>query len=299
MKRIVRLTEGDLHRIVKRSVNRVLRESEIDGDKNFDDAGFVDSISKFCEKPVDMNNYDPSDEDIYGALGEFNPDDLDTDFSDLMSYNQQNESRKRFGRRINEVSSFPNDWKSRRKKPSEEPEKKPWKKRGEGIDDWRDGEPDDKSWKDKSKWKTMYGENRIIDRAIRRSISKALREASVYPGYDSTTTADIAGNGDGNVGGSNIITCYGTPNAIKGGGVGSILGSGVIYLGCNLNYSKMYGNVVPVKVDVSNFYRAKNSSEAIKLAGSPGFKDEYSGILYHSNMDGDVCAVFDRSCIIG
>lgn len=105
MKRIVRLTEGDLHRIVKKSVNRILRESEIDGDKNFDDAGFVDSISKFCEKPVDMNNYDPSDEDIYGALGEFNPDDLDTDFSDLMSYNQNddfNESRRRLGKIVRE-----------------------------------------------------------------------------------------------------------------------------------------------------------------------------------------------------
>ena len=227
MKRIIRLTEGDLRRIVKRSVNRVLRESEIDGDKNFDDAGFVDSISKFCENPVDMNNYEPSDDDIYGALGEFNPEDLDTDFSDLMSYNQ-NESRKR------------------------------------------------------------------ISKIIKESISKVLREASVYPGYDSTTTADIAGNG-----GSNIITCYGNPNTIKSGGVGTILGPGVIYLGCNPNYSQMYGNVVPVKVDVSNFYRAKDALEAKKLAGSPGFKDEYSGILFHSNMDGDVCAVFDRSCIIG
>lgn len=106
MKRIVRLTEGDLHRIVKKSVNRILRESEIDGDKNFDDAGFVDSISKFCENPVDMNNYEPSDEDIYGALGEFNPDDLDTDFSDLMSYNQ-NESRRRYGRMLSEEEFIP------------------------------------------------------------------------------------------------------------------------------------------------------------------------------------------------
>lgn len=90
-----------ISRIIKESIKKVLRESEIDGDKNFNDAGFVDSISKFCEKPVDMNNYEPSDDDIYGALGEFNPEDLDTDFSDLMSYNQ-NESRRRVGGMLTE-----------------------------------------------------------------------------------------------------------------------------------------------------------------------------------------------------
>ena len=239
MKRIIRLTEGDLHRIVKRSVNRVLRESEIDGDKNFNDAGFVDSISKFCENPVDMANYEPSDDDIYGALGEFNPDEFDTDFSDLMSYNQ-NESKRR------------------------------------------------------------------MSRIIKESIRKVLREASVYPGYDSTTTADIAGDGGGNIDGGNIITCYGSPGVIngryQGSGAGTILGSGVIYLSCNppsREMTRMYGQLVPVKVDVSNFYRAKDAWEARKIIGLVGFKDEYSGILYHGNRDGDVCAVFDRSCIIG
>jgi hypothetical protein len=123
--------------------------------------GFNKNMKKF--KPVDMDNYDPSDDEISDAIGELNPDELDTDFSDLMS-NNRNESRRRFGKRINEVSVFPNDWKSRRKKPYEEPEEepekkpkaKPWRKKGEGIDDWRDDEPDDKSWKDKSKWKTRY-----------------------------------------------------------------------------------------------------------------------------------------------
>ena len=61
----------------------------------------------------------------------------------------------------------------------------------------------------------------------------------------------------------------------------------------------MYGQLVPVKVDVSNFYRAKDAWEAKKMIGLVGFKDEYSGVLYHGNRDGDVCAVFDRSCIIG
>ena len=42
MKRIVRLTEGDLHRIVKRSVNRILKES-------FEDE-FNSSRDKFLQK---------------------------------------------------------------------------------------------------------------------------------------------------------------------------------------------------------------------------------------------------------
>ena len=128
-----------------------------------------------------------------------------------------------------------------------------------------------------------------------------MREASVYPGYDSTTTADITGNGGGN-----IITCYGSPGVIngkyQGSGAGTILGPGVIYLSCNppsREMTRMYGQLVPVKVDVSNFYRAKDAWEARKMIGLVGFKDEYSGILYHGNRDGDVCAVFDRSCIIG
>ena len=235
MKKIIRLTESDLRGIIKSSVNRVLREHMewFNDGQITDDAGYVNSIKKFCENPVDMDNYDPSDDDIYDAIGEFNPDDLDTDFSDLMG-NNQNESSRRLGR------------------------------------------------------------------IIKESIRKVMREASVYPGYDSTTTADIADNGGGN-----IITCYGSPGAIngkyQGSGVGTILGPGVIYLSCNpptREMTRMYGQLVPVKVDVSNFYRAKDAWEAKKFIGLVGFKDEYSGVLYHSNRDGDVCAVFDRSCII-
>jgi hypothetical protein len=136
---------------------------------------------------------------------------------------------------------------------------------------------------------------------IKESIRKVMREASVYPDYDSTTTEDIADNGGGD-----IITCYGSPDIIngkyQGSGASSILGPGVIYLTCNpptMGMKSMYGQLVPVKVDVSNFYMAKDTLEAKKMVGLVGFKDEYSGILYHGNIDGDVCAVFDRSCIIG
>jgi len=325
MKRIVRLTEGDLHRIVKRSVNRILRESEIDGDKNFDDAGFVNSISKFCENPVDMNNYEPSDEDIYGALGEFNPDDLDTDFSDLMSYNQQNESRRRMSRIIKEsirkvlrehmewfndgyVSDVDGFNKNMKKfKPVDMDNYDP--NDDEIIDAWNDINPDelDTDFSDLMSNNGNRNESRKrMSRIIKESIRNVLKEASVYPGYDSTTTADIADNGGGNIDGGNIITCYGSPGVIngkyQGSGAGTILGPGVIYLSCNppsREMTRMYGQLVPVKVDVSNFYRAKDAWEARKMIGLVGFKDEYSGILYHGNRDGDVCAVFDRSCIIG
>ena len=103
MKKIIRLTENDLRGIIKSSVNRVLREHMewFNDGQITDDAGYVNSIKKFCENPVDMDNYDPSDDDIYDAIGEFNPDDLDTDFSDLMG-NNQNESRRKRGNRLSE-----------------------------------------------------------------------------------------------------------------------------------------------------------------------------------------------------
>ena len=141
----------------------------------------------------------------------------------------------------------------------------------------------------------------LQNKKMKESVRKVMREASIYPGYDSTTTEDIADNG-----GDNIITCYGSPGIIngkyQGSGAATILGPGVIYLSCNSptrEMTRMYGQLVPVKVDVSNFYRAKDALEAKKMVGLVGFKDKYSGILYHGNRDGDVCAVFDRNCIIG
>ena len=216
MKKVIRLTESDIHNIIKKSVNKILREFGSDG-------------PDFEEMPYDGN------------------------------YNEYYD-RGRFSPHVNSASD---------------------------IDDF------DNLGMEESK--------RRMSKIIKESIRKVMREASVYPDYDSTTTADIADNGGGN-----IITCYGNPGVIngkyQGGGVGTILGSGVIYLSCNppsRGMTSMYGQLVPVKVDVSNFYRAKDAWEAKKLIGLVGFKDEYSGILYHGNRDGDVCAVFDRSCIIG
>lgn len=100
MKKIIRLTEGDLHRIIKKSVNKVLREN--DGEDDYIDVdGLYNSLKTYNDKPVNINrdiNYEPSDEEIMAAAGDF---DLDTDFSNLMS-GQYDESRRRFGRNIRE-----------------------------------------------------------------------------------------------------------------------------------------------------------------------------------------------------
>jgi hypothetical protein len=375
MKKIIKLTENDLRGIIKRSVNRILREAE--GDEDLDYNGFYDSLKTYLENPVDVmkGDYEPSADDINAAMQGLDLDD--TDFSDLMGGddNLYGESRRRMSRIIREsvknvLNEMPTGKKiqfrddnrdvyrkfaSRARNPkfgldkssqrqlgvmyaeadlyerddlaeriyqyaSEKQEEYSrmnskgnsdleWKLynmmrdafiQGEreyhNEDIWTDDDPVFTDWNNPNQFESR---NRI-GRIIKESIRKVMREASVYPGYDSTTTEDIADNGGGN-----IITCYGNPGVIngkyQGGGAGTILGSGVIYLSCNPpsgGMTRMYGQLVPVKVDVSNFYRAKDAWEAKKLIGLVGFKDEYSGILYHSNRDGDVCAVFDRSCII-
>jgi len=108
MKKLIRLTESDLRNIVRKSVNRVLREGEfdgIDGEDEFDDIdvdGLYNSLKTYNENPVDIKrdiDYEPSDEDLMALDGQFNFDD--TDFSDLMS-GQYTESKKRMGRIIRE-----------------------------------------------------------------------------------------------------------------------------------------------------------------------------------------------------
>lgn len=263
MKRIIRLTEGDLRRIVKRSANRVLREFGSDGpdfDEPYGTSNMFQNIgmdSPYADSASDIDDFNPDAMDIYDDKSS----DRDEDFS--------HDSMKFYGGNNFEPYDYGNEF---------------------DYDD--DSEPDPMDLPESRK---------RISRIIKESIRKVMREASVYPGYDSTTTADITGNGGGN-----IITCYGSPGVIngkyQGSGAGTILGPGVIYLSCNppsREMTRMYGQLVPVKVDVSNFYRAKDAWEARKMIGLVGFKDEYSGILYHGNRDGDVCAVFDRSCIIG
>ena len=49
MKKIVRLTEGDLHRIIKNSVNRIIRENN---DGNIETAERV--ISMIMQKDMDL-----------------------------------------------------------------------------------------------------------------------------------------------------------------------------------------------------------------------------------------------------
>lgn len=81
MKRLIRLTESDVCRMVRNSVNRILREAD-----DIDSEGLRDSLIDYVSNPVDINkdvDYDPSDDEINAALKDFNPDDFDLDFSGL------------------------------------------------------------------------------------------------------------------------------------------------------------------------------------------------------------------------
>jgi len=94
--------------------------------------------------------------------------------------------------------------------------------------------------------------------------------------------------------GGDVITCYGAREAITNGGYAD----GVIFLSMNPSIAKQYGgDLIAVDVNISNFYKAKDAQEAIAVARDN--QEGYSGVIYHSNYDGDVCAVFDQSCIIG
>ena len=97
MKKVIRLTESDLHGIIRKSVNKILREADI----NSDTEGLRDSLMQYIKNPVDIVkdvDYEPSDDEIVGALDDL---DLDTDFSDLMG-GQYDESRRMRGHRLTE-----------------------------------------------------------------------------------------------------------------------------------------------------------------------------------------------------
>ena len=58
MKKVIRLTESDLHSIIKKSVNKILKES-IDSWKSENDALYKRAVDKLSEYILSM--YDPED----------------------------------------------------------------------------------------------------------------------------------------------------------------------------------------------------------------------------------------------
>ncbi len=74
MKQIIRLTESDLHRIVKESVNRILRESfgnisQLDGQYEvyFED-GFKEAVIDTNEPYIAIGDYTLYDEEAIDAI---------------------------------------------------------------------------------------------------------------------------------------------------------------------------------------------------------------------------------------
>ena len=71
MKKIIRLTENDLHRIIKRSVNKVLREDfnpEDFGDDTFsqiDNMQFTDAQQMILDYAMGLEDQGFSDEEYY------------------------------------------------------------------------------------------------------------------------------------------------------------------------------------------------------------------------------------------
>jgi hypothetical protein len=61
--------------------------------------------------------------------------------------------------------------------------------------------------------------------------------------------------------------------------------------------SDMYGNMIPFDVDVSDFYRAQSAWEARDIAKNND--GSCPGVIFYSRHDGEVCAVFDKSRILG
>ena len=83
MKRIIRLTEGDLRRIVKRSANRILREFGSDG-PDFDEPYGTSNMFQ----NIGMNGQHA---DSASDIDDFNPDDMgiydDKEFKDYQGVN--------------------------------------------------------------------------------------------------------------------------------------------------------------------------------------------------------------------
>ena len=73
-KKLIRLTESDLHRIVKESVKRVLREGEFDKDGIYHSSNEIDAIEKAFGKYV--KGSDILAQDIKILRGNIRPDAL-------------------------------------------------------------------------------------------------------------------------------------------------------------------------------------------------------------------------------
>ena len=114
-----------------------------------------------------------------------------------------------------------------------------------------------------------------LHKSIKESVNRVLKESS-----------------------GEISTYYGSRKAITmggKGGYGNVLGPNIIYL--SDRPLREYGEMIPVDVDTSNFFRARDIREAQDIAKHE--RDNYSGVIYPSRHDGEVCAVFDPRCIVG
>ena len=89
MKKLIRLTESDLHRIVRDSVNRILREDVLGNDWNADESNVMNNYEPFeAQKDRDEAETEFRNQHDWGAQGE---EDIDPTYydqhSDVLGWN--------------------------------------------------------------------------------------------------------------------------------------------------------------------------------------------------------------------
>lgn len=89
MKKIIRLTEKDLHRIIENSVRRVIRETKNDDIENGEEAYDEDAIDAYADDHIDDDNYD----DYLGFLN----DKYRQEDEDMEDYINDREAEKWIG----------------------------------------------------------------------------------------------------------------------------------------------------------------------------------------------------------
>ena len=77
MKKIIRLTESDLHRIIENSVRRVIRETKNDDIENGEEAYDENAIDRYSDDHM------ASDDDYLGYLNQDEDDDMEDYFNDM------------------------------------------------------------------------------------------------------------------------------------------------------------------------------------------------------------------------